>query len=101
MTDDNLILKRIKESIMGFEIKDFVKWYNFDENQLQSIVDDYVNKNIVIKEILKGGEGEEDITIYIHQRWYNSNRCESCELLVPADETHICDEPQDPLFVAE
>lgn len=100
---DKLILQRIEETILGFEIEDLAKWYNFDEKQVQSIVEDLERQNIVIREILEGDkeEGEEDLTIYIHKRWYNSTRCESCELLIAADETHVCEGPKTPTFIDE
>lgn len=92
--DDTEILRRIEEAMLGFQISYFVKWYNFDEKHLQSIVSDLESQKIVIKEVLEGHEDEEDLIIYIHKRWYYSNRCEDCELLIATDDNHVCEGPQ-------
>lgn len=99
MSFDPSILKYIEEALLGFEIRNLVKWCNVEEQQLQSIIADLESKKIIIKEVLQGDEGEEYLTIYTHKRWYYAKRCEECELLVAADDTHVCEGPRTPTFV--
>ena len=97
--DDTEILQRIEEAILGFQISDFVKWYNFDEKQLQSIVSDLESQEIVIKEVLEGHEDEENLIVYTHKRWYYCNRCQHCDLLIATDDYYVCEGPRTPTLV--
>ena len=96
--DDTAILQRIEEAMLGFQISDFVKWYNFDEKQLQTIIADLESKGIVIKEVFEGHEDEEDLIVYTHKRWYYCTRCQNCELLIATDDYHVCEGPQMPTW---